>query len=67
MISCKVQHMWHISAGFFFREVVRTQNDTKLIKNTIWKLLNEIFEPDKNVNEEKMKMFSQENDIKLTT
>lgn len=43
-------------------------NDTKLTKNTIWKLLNEIFELDKDANKKKKeKMFEQENDIKFST
>lgn len=42
-------------------------NDTKLTKSTIWKLLNEIFEPDKSVNKKIMEMFAQENDIKFST
>lgn len=41
-------------------------NDEKLTKKkTIWKLLNEIFELDKDANEEKMEMFNRENDIKF--
>ena len=42
-------------------------NDTKLTKSTIWKLLNEIFEPDKSVNKKTMEIFAKENDIKFST
>ena len=40
-------------------------NDEKLTKNTIRKLLKEIFELDKDANKEKMEIFIRENDIKF--
>lgn len=42
-----------------------TVSDTKLAKNIIVKLLNEIFELHKSANEKKMEKFAQENDIKF--
>ena len=52
----------NLFAPFFESLIV---NDEKLMKNTVQKLLNEIFELDKVVNKNKMEMFIRENDMKF--
>ena len=54
----------NLSAPDFRSSII---NDSKMTRNTAWKLLNKIFELDKNANEERMTEFGKKHSIKFST